>query len=107
MLPRRFELLFRAAAWAKHHAQWRAFHAWRRRLRSRRLRRFIADFHEDLFDEASPYSAERDVPADGGSMSAVSEELRALEAEAAAPFEEIGAVLAALDKDIAAVWHEA
>ena len=100
-------LLFRAAAWAKHHAQWRAFHAWRRRLRSRRLRRFIADFHEDLFDEASPYSAERDVPADGGSMSAVSEELRALEAEAAAPFEEIGAVLAALDKDIAAVWHEA
>ena len=110
-------LLFRAAAWAKHHAQWRAFHSWRRRLRSRRLRRFIADFHEDLFDEASPAAGEREcdgerptgggagVPA--GSVSAVSEELRALEAEAAAPFEEIGAVLAALDKDIAAVWHEA
>ena len=40
------------------------------------------------------------------SASAVSEELRALEAQAAAPFEEIGAVLAALDKDIAAVWGD-
>ena len=105
-------LLFRAAAWAKHHAQWRAFHSWRRRLRSRRLRRFIADFHEDLLlEDAAPPAGGGEAASPGGeppavAASAVSEELRALEAQAAAPFEEIGAVLAALDKDIAAVWGD-
>lgn len=105
-------LLFRAAAWAKHHAQWRTFHSWRRRLRSRRLRRFIADFHEDLLLEESALPTRGGEAASPGgelpaaSASAVSEELRALEAQAAAPFEEIDAVLAALDKDIAAVWGD-